>query len=59
MKSVDYMVLKFNRDKEPPDYQARYRGPGLTFAQLKVWTLKAESFDDVVKSAKLRKLFDL
>jgi hypothetical protein len=58
MKSVDCVILKFDREKEPVNYQARYSGPGITFAQLKAWTLKAETFDDEMKSVKLRRLFE-
>ena len=58
MKPVDCMVVKFVPDKERIDYQARYRGPGITVLQIKTWTLKAERFGDETSAARLRKWFE-
>jgi hypothetical protein len=58
MKPIDCVVVKLDHEKEPINYQARCSKPGLTFAQLKAWTQKAETLDDEIKSARLRRLFD-
>jgi hypothetical protein len=50
MKLLDNKLAKRDRESEPLDYEARNRGPGITYVQLKMWSSQAQHHDDVVSA---------
>ena len=53
MNIVDVEMLNVKFDDQRLNYMARYRGPGISFLQLKEWAIRAEHHDDEVSAARL------